>query len=185
MPFYQPKFERPKGIPPRMPYRSQSGGPPTGGAKKIPSWRSHKGPFSSGGFLKSPPQEAPWRISPLGIFKSIFGTTKKAPSPPVPTSLFKGEKYRTFKELRQFARKAPYKSIPKYAKKLGKTERVKFIENLKKLTGKSYGMGERDFSRSIKKLKKMKELERSRHDFAKQKELDQKIKQYEAWHKGI
>lgn len=106
---------------------------------------------------------------------------KPKPKPPAKPGLFGEKKYRSFLELREFARKAPYERIPSYSRRLGKRERVGLMEKLKKYSGQSYGLSDEKFDLAIRKMKKEKMYTR---DFAKKRELNQTIKALEKWKKG-
>ena len=105
----------------------------------------------------------------------------KAEPKPKAKGLFGEKKCRSFVELRQFARKAPYERIPKHARRLGKKERMSFMDALKKYSGQSYGLSETKFNLALLRMKKEKMYTK---DYKKKKELDQQIRMLEKWKKG-
>lgn len=116
----------------------------------------------------------------------LFGKkplTPRAVSQPTlkPKGIFGEKKYRSFSELREFARKAPFESAPGYGRKFTRNERVKLIETLQKYSGQSYGLSEEKMNLVLKKMQKEK---METKDFQKKKELDQSIKMLEKWRKG-
>jgi len=127
------------------------------------------------GFSKRP--SAPIRRPPSVSKKTV----SKSPPQPKPKGLFGEKKYRTFLDLREFARKAPFERIPKSSKRLGKKERVSLIDTLRKYSGNFYGISEQKFNMALKKMQKEKMYTK---DYGKKKELDQKIKMLEKWKKG-
>lgn len=126
------------------------------------------------GFSRKPPSTRP------GQFQKLISKKPVAP-PPKSKGLFGEKSYRTFTNLREFARKAPYERIPGYDKRLGKTERVGLMDTLRKYSGESYGISEQKLGQALKKMQKEKMYTK---DYAKKKELDQKIKMLEKWRQG-
>ncbi|MFH1841207.1 MAG: hypothetical protein ABH800_00275 [Candidatus Nealsonbacteria bacterium] len=146
--------------------------------------------FSSRQSSSSPnPNKAPiqsQRFSPPK-FKSNQTAKKETPKPaPEKKSVFApGKTYRSFLNIREFARKAPYKNIPTYNTKLDKKQREQYAKELqfyaKKHLGRSHGVSDRDYDIIVKKMEKEKMYTKN---FAVKKELDKKIKVFKDWKKG-
>ncbi len=111
-------------------------------------------------------------------------SSKPATQPkPTPKPGILGEKgYRSFVQMRESARKAPYKSYSKLsAKKLGKQQRVDLINKWRTESKRSHGLSTTDFSRLINKKKK----EMAWASPTKKKELRVEIETMEAMKKGF
>ena len=111
----------------------------------------------------------------------------KPPQKPITTpkpGLLGGKGYHSFVQLRESARKDPYKSIPTYSRKFTGKEKVDLINTLQKYSGQSYGLSNEKLAMALGKMKKEKMLAGYKRDYKKIKELDQNIKQLEAWKKG-
>lgn len=92
--------------------------------------------------------------------------------------------FRTHDQLINEVKKSSYyKDIPTYGKKFTQTERANFVKELEKLGKGSGGLTGEKLGIAIKKLGKMKEMAPYHREFGKVKELDQKIKQAQAWKK--
>ncbi len=128
------------------------------------------------------------RISPRSgqVQKPILKRpiAKPAPKPAPKPGLFGQKKYRSFLELRDFARKAPYKAIPKTSRKLTRKQRVELMRTLQKYSGQSFGLSDSKFNSALQRMKKEKMAAGYKRDYKKIVDLDLKIKQLEAWKKG-
>ncbi|MBA7599136.1 hypothetical protein ES703_06163 [subsurface metagenome] len=116
--------------------------------------------------------------------KPILKKPVAKPKPEPKPGIFGEKQYRSFREFREFARKAPYEKIPTYGKRLGKKERLDFIKTLQKYSGQSHGLSDKKFDLVVKRMTKEKIQAGYKKDYKKIRELDQKIKQFKKWRKG-
>ena len=131
-----------------------------------------------------PPPSRPAPPSPSLRQPSRLGP--KAPQKPVapvakPEGLFGEKGYRTFLNLREFAKKAPYVAPPKYGKKMDKKARVDLMNTLRQYSGSSYGITKQKYDTAVKKMLKEKMYTK---DFKKKMDLDRKIKMLKKWESG-
>ena len=116
----------------------------------------------------------------------MFRPRPKPKPKPQPQPGILGEKgYSKFGKMKyQVKQREFYKPIPGYGRKFTAKEREGLIQDLKKYSGQTHGLSTGTFSQAIKKMKEEKRRAGLNRDFSKAKELDQKIKQAEAWKKG-
>ena len=125
---------------------------------------------------------------PGQVQKPILKRPVSKPKPEVkPKGIFGEKKYRSFRDLRGFAIKAPYKKIPTYDTRLGKKERLGLVKELavygRKFLGRSHGLSDRDYSYIIKKVEKQRgRMQRHSKEW---KELDKKVKTWGKWKEGF
>ncbi len=126
---------------------------------------------------------------------------KPAPkTPPKPAEKPKGlfgekNQYRTFRDMKQFARKAPPKRVPNFGGRLYKSEREKAIKRLqgyaRKYLRRSYGMSPRDLgnikdeSSILGRLSKEVSAAKRRGQWDRAKQLKKDIEIYKQWKKGF
>lgn len=126
-----------------------------------------------------------------GMFgESLFGKRPvskpeqkpQQPQPkPQPEGLFGKKPYRTFQELKEFARKAPYESIPGTSRRLTQKERVDFMKELQKRgsqMGQAFGLSKDGLNAAIKQMEKEKTWTKTPSE---KKALEDKIKMYRKW----
>lgn len=137
------------------------------------------------------PSPSPQKPAVSSIFERL-GITRPAPklepkpqAAPQSKGLFGGKTYKSFLELRQFARKAPYAPIPGTFRKLGQKQRVGMIQELQtraKKMGQTYGLSSEKLNAVLGKMKKEKMYAKT---FKEKKALEDKIKVFEQWKKGF
>lgn len=140
----------------------------------------------------------PFSSKPAGPSKPSFGVLESlglrsmpkkeaAPQPKSP-GLFGEGGYKSQWQLREFARRAPYESMPGTYKKMGKQERVGLVTELQeraKKAGQTLGLSEKTYrERLLPQMKKEKYMLHVKGDIKGEKLLEKKMKTYEKWIKG-
>lgn len=141
-------------------------------------------------FMPKPSQKPASMFERLGITRpAAKPEVKPQAAPPAKApGLFGQEGYKTQWQLREFARKAPYESMPGTAGKLSKEKRVGLVKELEeraKKAGQTFGVSERTFrERLLPQMKKEKYQLHIAGKYNEEKQLERKMQQYEKWIKG-